>query len=236
MNNGFLDVRRRALEEEYFAKVNRVLLERLRAADAADARSRDGSPPGAANEDASPGEPVHDVIVRRLRSDDVPRYGEFVARIDARDRRLRFGEDADVPAALVRLLETEDDVTFIAARTVDGSSVEIIGDARARIAPYPYASSAEFGVVVRSDLQRLGLGKSLLKAVVEGCRARGVELLYGVVAPSNSGMLALARALGFEVDHVEGTNAVIVSLHLRRDRRRAARGEATVSRGIACSA
>ncbi len=39
MNNEFLGDRRRALEEEYFAKLNRALLERLRASEGADAKA-----------------------------------------------------------------------------------------------------------------------------------------------------------------------------------------------------
>ena len=39
MNNEFLGDRRRALEEEYFAKLNRALLERLRASEAADPKA-----------------------------------------------------------------------------------------------------------------------------------------------------------------------------------------------------
>ena len=40
MDKEFLGHRRRALEEEYFAKLNRALLDKLRAADAADAKSK----------------------------------------------------------------------------------------------------------------------------------------------------------------------------------------------------
>ena len=40
MDKEFLGHRRRALEEEYFAKLNRALLDKLRAADAADAKPK----------------------------------------------------------------------------------------------------------------------------------------------------------------------------------------------------
>jgi len=59
MNNEFLDVRRRALEEEYFAKLNRALLERLRA-QAAEAHA------GLANEGDRPGEIDEDGCSVRL--------------------------------------------------------------------------------------------------------------------------------------------------------------------------
>ena len=53
MNNEFLGDRRRALEEEYFARLNRPLLERLRAAAAADAKAGDDDGRGEVDEDAS---------------------------------------------------------------------------------------------------------------------------------------------------------------------------------------
>jgi acetyltransferase len=81
--------------------------------------------------------------------------------------------------------------------------------------PHPYGASAEFAIVVRSDLQGLGLGRTLLEGLIEACQARGVERLYGLVAPSNSGMLALARSMGFDVEHVPGGTAVVVSLDLQ---------------------
>lgn len=51
MNSEFLGNRRRALEEEYFAKRNRALLERLRAAEAAGAKADD-----AKGDNANPGD------------------------------------------------------------------------------------------------------------------------------------------------------------------------------------
>ena len=51
MNNEFLGDRRRALEEKYFAKRNRALLERLRAAEAAGAKADD-----AKGDNANPGD------------------------------------------------------------------------------------------------------------------------------------------------------------------------------------
>ena len=157
------------------------------------------------------------VAVRPLRADDLAGYREFVERIGERDLRLRFGRDVD-PAqrtALGRLVEALAGVTLIATVASDGPGLEIAGDARARIDPPPYGDSAEFGIVVRSDLQRLGLGRALLERLITECSAHGVKLLYGLVAPCNDGMLALARVLGFEIDHVPGGTTAVVSLALQ---------------------
>lgn len=210
MDKEFLGERRRALEEEYFARLNRELLDRLRAAEAATAPSA-----FAATELGVANLPV---TLRAVRADDAALYREFLARVHPRDLRLRFGRDTDASrrAELARLVPTGDDLVFIATVTADGSEPEIVGDARARIDPHPYSASAEFAIVVRSDLQRLGLGKALLEKLIEGSRARGVDLLYGLVDSSNGAMLALARRLGFEIEHVPGAATVVVSLELQR--------------------
>ena len=55
MNNEFLGERRRALEEEYFAKLNRALVERLRAAGASRAKAGDAHGRNEVDEAASSG-------------------------------------------------------------------------------------------------------------------------------------------------------------------------------------
>lgn len=156
------------------------------------------------------------VMLRPLRADDAAGYRDFIARINPCDLRLRFGGDVDAfqRPPFARLAAAEDHVALVAT-VIDGSRFEIVGDARARIDPHPYGASAEFGIVIRSDLQGLGLGRALLERLIEGCKARGVEQLYGLVAPSNDGMLALARGLGFDVEHVPGGTTVVVSLDLQ---------------------
>lgn len=228
MDKEFLGERRRALEEEYFARLNRALLDRLRAAEAADAKSNEAHGLDDFDEDSSDRHGTFaaafdsselelaglQVTLRPRRADDLARYSEFVTRVARRDLSLRFGDDAEPRTALARLVQAKDDFAFIATIAGAGSEFEIVGDARAWADPHPYAASAEFAVVIRSDMQRLGLGRALLEKLIEGCRARGVELLYGLVAPSNRGMLALSRSLGFEVEHVPGGTTAVVSLHL----------------------
>jgi hypothetical protein len=46
MNKEFLGERRRALEDEYFARLDRVLIDRLRAARAADRETHGADAPG----------------------------------------------------------------------------------------------------------------------------------------------------------------------------------------------
>jgi ribosomal protein S18 acetylase RimI-like enzyme len=154
--------------------------------------------------------------LRVMHADDASRYTEFLARVDARDLRLRFGRhmDASQPSELARLIPSGDDLVFVATVAAGGSECEIVGDARIRTDAHPYSTSAEFAIVVRSDLQRLGLGKALLEKLIEASRARGVNHLFGLVDSSNGAMLALARRLGFDVEYVPGGTTAVVSLEL----------------------
>src|SRR5512146_2086227 len=117
MDKEFLGERRRALEEEYFARLNRALLDRLRAAEAADAESNDAHGLDDLDEDSSDRHgtfaPTVDsselelaglqVTLRPRRADDFARYSEFVTRVGRRDLRLRFGDDVGPRTALARL-------------------------------------------------------------------------------------------------------------------------------------
>lgn len=158
------------------------------------------------------------VTLRPLRAEDAVEHDKFIARLDPGDARLRFGRDiAEVPRSeLDRLtrIDGEREKAFVATLPRADGRWEIVGEVRAR--EDSYGARSEFAIVVRSDLQGLGLGRALLEMVIAFCRARGGRLLYGLVAASNTPMLGLARRLGFEVDHVPGGRTVVVSLDLQR--------------------
>ena len=59
---------------------------------------------------------------------------------------------------------------------------------------------AEFAVIVRSDLKGSGLGRILLRHLIEHARNRGVGRLVGRTLPENGPMIALARAEGFAIE------------------------------------
>jgi acetyltransferase len=76
-------------------------------------------------------------------------------------------------------------------------------------------------VLVRSDLKNLGLGGRLLSKMIAYTREHGIQRLAGITMPNNSGMLALARKLGFEVDVHLSEGIVSLSLALQAEQSRA---------------
>jgi acetyltransferase len=77
----------------------------------------------------------------------------------------------------------------------------------ARAAVDPDNITAEFAVVVRSDLKGHGLGALLMDKLLRYCRARGTRQMVGETLPDNQRMLELARRLGFTLaaDSRQGT-------------------------------
>jgi RimJ/RimL family protein N-acetyltransferase len=58
---------------------------------------------------------------------------------------------------------------------------------------------AEFAVIVADPWQRQGLGRKLLKKIIEVASQRHIRCLQGYVLSENKAMLSLCRQLGFKV-------------------------------------
>ena len=70
---------------------------------------------------------------------------------------------------------------------------------RDRISADPDHESAEFGLLVRSDLQGLGLGHALMRQLIDYARADGLSRIEGIMLDENDKMIELARELGFAI-------------------------------------
>ena len=157
-----------------------------------------------------------DITLRQMNADDASLHQEFIARLGPDDLRFRFGARiGEVPHSerhRIAAVDHEAEATFVAIRRRGGGGCEIVGEVRAR--EDAEGGHAEFAIAVRPDLQRQGVGRALLEKLISFCRARQMTLLYGLVHPSNASMLALARRLGFHIDHVPGGTTAVVSLEL----------------------
>jgi acetyltransferase len=154
------------------------------------------------------------VTVRRMRVADAAMHDEFIASLGPDDLRFRFGSriDAVPDAGLHDVARVDHDrhVTFVATAQARDGRCAIVGEAR--LHGPANDGRAEFAIAVHPDFQRRGLGRAMLEQLVAFCRARSVGLLYGLVDPTNAGMLALARKLGFEIDRPPDAAPVIVSI------------------------
>jgi len=84
---------------------------------------------------------------------------------------------------------------LIATTSGDHGETEI-GVTRYSSAP---SGEAEFAVVVADEWQGYGLGTLLMQRLIECASANGINRLVGITQRRNSGMVNLARKLGYDV-------------------------------------
>jgi acetyltransferase len=156
-------------------------------------------------------------LLRAIRPDDAAAYSTFIARIDEADLRLRFARPlngwSERSIARYTNLDFDRDVAFVAVRLSEPGRGEIVGEVRTF--GYPDAATAEFAIIVRSDMKRRGLGRSLMEHVIRHATVNGLELI-GQIATHNVAMIRLAERSGMEVEREAGSDFAVA--HLPRNR------------------
>ena len=136
--------------------------------------------------------------IRPIRPVDAELYPRFLENVTPDDMRLRFlvpteGLSSD---ALIRLtqLDYDRDIAFVALTRPDGDLAGVV-----RYAADPDGKRAEFGLLIRSDLQGKGLGTALMQQLIAYAESRGIAEIVGALLSENQRMVALCRTLGFTV-------------------------------------
>ena len=141
-----------------------------------------------------------ELLLRPIRPEDELQHRAFLEKLAPEDVRLRvfYSRRSIEHSELARLTQIDyaREMAFIATRALDGGGEETLGTVRVVIDPDN--RDAEFGVIVRSDLKGGGLGRRLMRKMIDHLRARGTQRMVGTVLRENAGMLELARALGFQ--------------------------------------
>jgi len=140
------------------------------------------------------------VTLRPIRPEDEAQHRLFLQQLAPEDIRLRvFYSRRNIEhSELARLTQIDyaRDMAFVATRALADGGEETLGTVRAAIDPDNL--EAEFGLIVRSDLKRSGIGQRLMHKLIDHLRTRGTRRLVGSVLRENTAMLELARRLGFQ--------------------------------------
>jgi acetyltransferase len=154
------------------------------------------------------------LLLRPIKPEDAALHMAFFNALDHEDIRYRiFTSMRELqPSQLARLTQIDYDreMAFIALRENERGELETLGVARAMADPDNV--SAEFAIIVRSDLKGQGLGRILLKKLVEYCRSREMQEIVGEALAHNLRLLDLAREFGFEVSAIPGGDTVRLRL------------------------
>ena len=154
------------------------------------------------------------ILLRPIRPEDAPQHRAFFSALDADDVRLRFFTIIRElpPSQLARLTQIDYDraMAFIATHAGPDGEPETLGVVRAVADADNH--SAEFAIIVRSDLKGTGLGRVLFQKLVDYFRSRGTAELVGDALTENQGVQKLVRRFGGVVlPHLE---AGLVTLRL----------------------
>lgn len=132
-----------------------------------------------------------DFTVRVLTGSDISACDTFVSRLAREDIRMRFGSPrCPVQYLLPAPRAASQDIAFAAV----SAAGEILGIANL---PRLTADAAELGLIVRSDYQRRGVGRSLIEHAAQWASGHDVSHIVGLILAENRPMLRLAHATGF---------------------------------------
>jgi GNAT superfamily N-acetyltransferase len=157
------------------------------------------------------------VTIRPIRRDDVARNAAFLDELSPPSKHFLFlaGIARLSEAELTRLCDPDQahDMAYVAVTLDPGAPGRERQVGVCRYAGTGTEAGAEISVAVADDWQHRGLGKLLLRRLIDHARAHGVRRLYSMDAATNEPMRRLAREVGFrEEPDPDDIRQVIYSL------------------------
>jgi acetyltransferase len=155
------------------------------------------------------------VFARPIRPEDEALYPAFVTAVTADDVRLRFfapiKEFSHGFIARFTQIDYARAMAFIAIEEATGQMLGVV-----RVHADSEYRTAEYAILVRSDLKGHGLGWQLMELMIDYARSEGLESIRGQVLQENRTMLQMCRELGFHiVSDPDETSMVIVTFSLK---------------------
>ncbi len=148
-------------------------------------------------EDDLPG--IGRVIMRPIRPEDETLYALFFSKLSPDDIRMRFfTAKPDLSFKFLARLTQIDYAREMAFVAIAAETGELLGVSR--LIADPDYTSAEYGVLVRSDLKSKGLGWRLMQHLIDYARHEKLEELYGEVLATNTTMLRMCEEMGFHIE------------------------------------
>ena len=154
------------------------------------------------------------IFIRPVRPEDEHLYGPFFAAVTEQDFRLRFFAPVKDRSHefIVRFtqLDYARAMAFIAIEETTGNMLGVV-----RLHTSANYETAEYAILVRSDLKGRGLGWRLMQMIVEYARTEGLRTIEGQVLAENTTMLRMCSELGFQIaadPHEDGIRVVTLRL------------------------
>ncbi|MEO7052769.1 MAG: GNAT family N-acetyltransferase [Rhodanobacter sp.] len=139
-----------------------------------------------------------DLLLRPIEADDMAALQRCFTRLSPEEIRRRFLHAmSELPLPMAQQLCRTDPARETACVLIDESVQPAEMRGVGRIYVDETTNAAEFSVLVEHDWARIGLGALLMQQLVDDCRRRGLDELWGYVLQENRPMLQLCHELGF---------------------------------------
>jgi len=140
------------------------------------------------------------VHLRTIRAADEAELLQTFDRLSPDARYMRFMHAMREPN-LERLRKTLASLpergASIVATVPAADGIDIVGSATYMVESDP--TKCEFAITVQADYGGTGLGRTLMTALIDLAKRRGLKTMEGFVLAENASMLGLARRVGFAV-------------------------------------
>lgn len=138
------------------------------------------------------------IFIRPIKPVDEHLYQTFIERLSPEDIRFRFlTPRKEFSHRFIARFTQIDYARAMAFVALSEDQQELLGVVR--LAADPDYVSAEFAIIVRSDLKGQGIGWELMQHLIQYADAEGLRILHGSVLAANTGMLQISSELGFDI-------------------------------------
>ena len=155
------------------------------------------------------------VLLRPIRPEDEPMWLEMFQNFSERSIRYRFFQMVKDTPHEVRVrycnIDYDREIGIVVELTEDGKK-KIAGVVRLIIEPDN--KTGEIAIVVADPWQNLGLGTKMMDHMIEICKDKKLEVVYGELLKENYRAIDLMKKMGFVVEKID-QDTVKATLNLR---------------------
>jgi acetyltransferase len=159
------------------------------------------------------------VILRPIKPEDEPLWLEMFQSFSEESIRYRFFQIIKDTPHEVRVrycnIDYDREIAIVAELTEEGRR-KILGVVRLIVEPD--GRSGEIAFIVADPWQGLGLGTRMIEYVIEICKDKGLETIYGIMLPDNRRAIGVMKDMGFTIEYCDD-GTVKGTLNLREEER-----------------
>jgi len=157
------------------------------------------------------------VLLRPIKPEDEPLWLEMFQSFSEESIRYRFFQIIKDTPHEVRVrycnIDYDREIAIVAELTEEGRR-KILGVVRLIVEPD--GRSGEIAFIVADPWQGLGLGTKMIEYVIEICKEKGLETIYGIMLPDNRRAIRVMKDMGFVIEYRDD-DTVRGTLNLREE-------------------